>query len=144
MLGRKAEDVKRKISESGGPSELKEQMETPEEKGISIMQIAKQARQEEGEKLFHIFKEEEDEVYIASWARWDIQLEGWVELERRCLDLMQEVELLSDRQEVLAGLAVSKRDMQKEAPRKYEEKVFEEFKESKGKRIFGAGNRSIC
>ena len=41
-----------------------------------------------------------------------------MELEKRCLDLMQEVELVSDRQEVLAGLVVSKRDMQKDAPKK--------------------------
>ena len=40
---------------------------------------------------------------------------------------MQEVELLNDRQEVLAGMVVSKRDMQKETPKKYQEKVFEEF-----------------
>ena len=36
---------------------------------------------------------------------------------------------LSERQEVLADLLVSKKDMQKTAPKKYQEKVFEEFKE---------------
>ena len=41
---------------------------------------------------------------------------------------MQEVELLSERQEVLADLVMSKRDMQKNT-QKYQEKVFEEFKE---------------
>ena len=57
-----------------------------------------------------------------------------MELERRCLDLMQEVELLSDKQEVLAGLVVSKRNIQKEAPKKYQEKVFEEFKKLEERR----------
>ena len=41
---------------------------------------------------------------------------------------MQEVERLNDKQEVLAGMVVSKTDMQKEAPKKYQGKVFEESK----------------
>ena len=47
---------------------------------------------------------------------------------------MWKVELLNDRPEVLAGMVVSKRDMQKEAPKKYRDKVFEEFKELEGQR----------
>ena len=46
-------------------SELKEQLEMPEEIGISIMQIAKQARKEGGQKLFHILRQGENEVYTA-------------------------------------------------------------------------------
>ena len=92
------------------------------------MQIAKQARNERGQKLFEIFRQGENEVYSASLARWDTQLKGLVELERRCQDLMQEVQLQSERQEVLVGM-VSKRDMQKEAPQNYQENVFEEFLE---------------
>ena len=42
---------------------------------------------------------------------------------------MQEVKLRSERQEVLVGMVVNKRDMQKEAPKKYQEQVFEECKE---------------
>ena len=95
-----------------GLSELKEQLETPEEAGFSIMQIVKQARNEGGPKLFQIFRQEENEVYIASSARWNTQLKGFVELERHCQDLVQEVELQSKRQEVLAGMVVSKKDMQ--------------------------------
>ena len=38
-----------------GISELKEQLETPEEAGFSIMQIAQQARNEEGQKIFENF-----------------------------------------------------------------------------------------
>ena len=74
-----------------GLSEFKEQLETPEGASISIMQIAKQATKREREKLFQIFRQEENEVYIASSARWGPQLKGLVELERRCQDLMQEV-----------------------------------------------------
>ena len=72
------------------------------------MQIVKEARNERGQKLVQIFRREENEVYIASLARWDTQLKGLVELERRCLDLMQEVELSSERPEVLAGLMEDK------------------------------------
>ena len=75
-----------------GERSRKEQMEAPEEAGISIMQIAKQARNERGQKLFQVFRREENEVYIASLARWNTKLEGLVELERRCQELMQELE----------------------------------------------------
>ena len=55
--------------------ELKEQVESPEEAGGSIMQIAKQARNERGQKLFQTFR------YIASLARWHTHLKGLVEPE---------------------------------------------------------------
>ena len=54
-----------------GLSKLKEQLESREETGISIMQIAKHAREEGGQKLFQIFRQGENEVYIASLARWN-------------------------------------------------------------------------
>ena len=99
-----------------GLSELKEQLDTPEEAGFSIMQIAKQARNERGQRLFQVFRLEENEVYIASLARWDTQLKGLVELGRRCQGMMQEVKLSSERREVLKGMGVEdKREMQKEA-----------------------------
>ena len=85
---------------------------------------------------------------VASLARRDTQLKGLVELERRCQDLMQEVKLLSERQEVLTGMVVSKRDMQKEAPKKYQENVFEEFKELEEQRAKEAlelvSKKNIC
>ena len=48
--------------------EVKEQLESLEEAGISIMKIAKQARNERGQQLFQIFRQEETEVYIASFG----------------------------------------------------------------------------
>ena len=84
--------------------ELEEQLEYPEEAGISFMQIAKQSRNERGPKIFQIFGQEENEVYIASLARWDTHLKGLVELERRCQELTQEVKLSSETQEVVSGL----------------------------------------
>ena len=86
-----------------GLSELKEQLKMPEEAGFSIVQIAQQARNEKGEKLFETFRREENEVYIASSARWDTQWNGLVELERRSHNLMQEVKLPSESQEITRG-----------------------------------------
>ena len=117
-----------------GLSELKEQLEMLEGGGISIMQIAKQARNERDQKLVQIFKQEENEVYIASLARWDAQLKGLVELERCCQDLMQEVKLRSVSQEVLAGLVEDKSRMQSEATERYCETIFEEMEELEEKR----------
>ena len=117
-----------------GLGELKEQLETPEEAGISIMQIAKEARNERGQKLFQIIRQEENEVYIACLARWDTQLKGLVEPERRCQELMQEVKLLSGRQEVLAGLVEDKSRLQSKSTEKYYETIFEEMRELEEKK----------
>ena len=98
------------------------------------MQIAKQMKNERGKKLFQIIRLEENEVYIACLARWDTQLKGLVELERRCQELMQEVELLSGRQEVLAGLQEDKSRLQSKATEKYYETIFEEMMELEEKK----------
>ena len=56
---------------------------------------------------------------------WDTQLKGLVELERSCQELMQEVNLLSERQEVLAGFVEDKIRLQSKATEKYIETLFE-------------------
>ena len=89
------------------------------------MQVAKQARNERGQKLFQIFSREETEVYIASLARCDALLKGQVELERRCQEPTQEVKLSSERQEVLKGLLEDKIRIQSKATEKYHETIFE-------------------
>ena len=98
------------------------------------MQIAKQARNGRGQKLFQICRQQEKEVYIASWARWDAQLKGLVELERRCQELMQEVKLLSENQEVLAGFMEDNIRIQCNATEKHCETIFEELKELEEKK----------
>ena len=109
--------------------ELKEQLESAEEAGISIIQIAKQAKNERGQKLFPIFRQEESEVYIASLAGWDTQLKGLVERERRCQELTHEVKLSSDTPEVLAGLMEDEIRIQRKATEKNYETIFEKLKE---------------
>ena len=86
------------------------------------------------DKLFQIFRQGENEVLIASKARWSEQLKGLVELERRCLTFSEEVEYSSERQEVLSDLAVSKQDMQRTAPEDCQRQIFEELKELEERR----------
>ena len=81
-------------------TELQERLEVPVQISISIQQVAQQARSENGQKVFEIFWQEEEELCIASWARWDAQWEGFVELERRCQDTSREMQMLSKRQDI--------------------------------------------
>ena len=48
---------------------------------------------------------------------------------------------------MLVGMVVKRRDMQKEAPKKYQEKMFEEFKEveeQRAKETWNSCKRSMC
>ena len=51
------------------------------------MRIARQARDDKRKMLFQIFRQGENEVLVAGKARWNEQLKGLIELERRCLTL---------------------------------------------------------
>ena len=77
-----------------GITELQERLEVLVQIGISIQQVAKQARSENGQKIIEVFwQEEEEELCIASWAR--------CELERRCQDIRsREIQMLSKRHEI--------------------------------------------
>ena len=56
------------------------------------------------------------------------------ELERRCQEVIQEVELLSERQEVLKGMVEDMIRLQSRATEKYYEQIFEEVKELEKKK----------
>ena len=73
-------------------------------------------------------------VCIASLARWNAQLKGLVELEKTCQNMMQEVKLLSERQEALKGMVEDKIRLQSRATEKYCEQMFEEMKELEDKK----------
>ena len=75
-----------------GVTESQEQLEISEEAGVSIRQNAKQARNENGRKIFE-FGQGEEEVCIASLVRWNAQLEGLAELEKRCQKMLPEVKV---------------------------------------------------
>ena len=112
-----------------GVTELQEQLEISEEAGTSIRQIAWQAMNENGQTIFEIFSKEMKGACIASLARWKAQLKGLVELERRCRDAMQEVRVLSERQDILKNTVGDKIRLQSRATEKYCDQIFEETKE---------------
>ena len=82
---------------------MQEQLGISDEAGVSIKQVAQQAMNEDGQHFFEKFRQREEDVRIASLARWNAQLKGLAEFETRCQILMQEVKLLSERQDVLKG-----------------------------------------
>ena len=82
-----------------GVTELQKQLEISEEVGIYIRQVAQQAMCENGQKIFELYRQGEEEVCIACLARCNAQVKGFVELERRFRNTMQEVQVLSEIQE---------------------------------------------
>ena len=65
-----------------GLSDLKEQLETREEASFSIMQIAKQASNERGQKIFQIFRQEDNEV--GGYTRGTCRKKHPKSINRRC------------------------------------------------------------
>ena len=115
--------------------EVKEQVLCPNEPSANIVCIARQVRSEKSKKLFQIFSRQgANEIPVASMARWEEHLVMLVVLERECLALSQKGEHLNEKQEVLAILMEGKLSMQKVAPEKYKEKMFEELKELEEKK----------
>ena len=62
-------------------------------------------------------------------ARWDAQLKGLVQLERRCRDTRQEIQILSERQEIFEGTMEDKLKLQSRANERYHDQIFKESKE---------------
>ena len=89
---------------------------------------------ENGQPIFEIFRQGEEELCIASWARWDAQLKGLVELERRCRNTRQEIEVLSERQETFRSTMEDKLKLQSRANDRYHDQMFEEIKELEQKK----------
>ena len=68
--------------------ELKEQILFPNEPGVNIERIARQARSETRKKLFQNFSRQgANEIPVASMARWEEHLRMLLVLERECLEL---------------------------------------------------------
>ena len=89
-----------------GITELQERVEVPAQIGISIQQVAQQAMNEDGQKIFEVFWQEEGELCIACGARWEAPRKGLVDLEIRCQDISREIQMLNKRQgSVAAGIA---------------------------------------
>ena len=77
----------------------------------------------------------EEDVCIASLARWNTQLKSRAELERRCQGMMQEVKLLSERQDVFRrAWSKTREGCRAEQTKSYHEQMFEEMKELEEKK----------
>ena len=58
--------------------------------------------------FFEVFWQEEGELFVASWARWEAQRKGLVDLERRCQDISREIHMLNKRQETFQNAVDAK------------------------------------
>ena len=105
-----------------------ERVEVPWQFGISIQKVAQQAVNEDGQKIFEVFWQEGEELCIASWARWEAQRKGFVDLERRCQDLGREVQMLNKRQEIFQDAIEGKLSVQDKASERMQDPIIEEIK----------------
>ena len=88
--------------------EMLRYLENSEELKVGITELQEQLwyswRGMKGnQKVFEILWQEEEESCPASWARWDAQWKGLVELERRCQDTSRETQTLNKRQEIFSN-----------------------------------------
>ena len=100
-----------------GITELHERLGTSEI-GFSVRQVAQESMNENGQMIFEISRQAEEELCIASWARWNAQLKGLVEMERRCRDTRQEIQALSGRQEIFKSMMGDKAQVAGQSKRK--------------------------
>ena len=102
-----------------GITELQEQLEVLVKIGTTLQKVAQQARNEIGPKIFGIFWQEEEELRIASWARWEAQWKSLVELERRCQDISREKQMLNTRQDIFKNAIEGKLKVQSRANERF-------------------------
>ena len=104
-----------------GITELQERVEVPEQIGISIQQVARQAMNEDGQTF--IFSK------LASWARWEAQRKGLVDLERKCQDISREIQMLNKRQDIFQSAIEGKLRVQDTASERLQDQIMDEVKE---------------
>ena len=102
-----------------GTKELEEHVLAPNEPSVDMEHIVRQAR---GEKHKKCSRSSADKEQKRSWS--PVLRDG-----RECLDLREEIEQVSEKQELLASLMESKKCLQKDAPERFQEQTFQELKE---------------
>ena len=115
-------------------TELQERVGVPEQIGISIQQVARQVVNEDGQKIFEVFWQEEGKLFVACWARWEAQRKGLVDLERKCQDLSREILMLNKRQAIFQSAIEGKLRLQDRASERLQDQLIEEIKELENKR----------
>ena len=112
-----------------GITELQERVEVPAQIGISIQPVAQQAMNEDGQKIFDVVWQEEGELFVAKWARWEAERKGLVDLERRCQDISREIQMLNKRQEIFQNAIEGTLRVQDRASERLQDQIIEEIKE---------------
>ena len=69
------------------------------------------------------------ELQTASWARWETQRKGLVDLERRCQDISRETQMLNRRQEIFQNATEGKLKVQDRASERLQDQIIEQIKE---------------
>ena len=82
---------------------------------------------ENGQKICEVCWQEE-KLCIASWARWEAQRKGLVDLERRCQDLGREIQNMNKRQEIFQDAIGGKLSVQDRASEIMQDRIIEETK----------------
>ena len=112
-----------------GTEELEEHVLAPSEPSVDIEHTVRQTRGEKHKHLFQIFSRQgAKEVLVASVARWEEHLRMLTVLERERLELSEAIENLCEKQELLATLMGSKKCLQKDAPERFQEQIFQASK----------------
>ena len=109
-----------------GITELRDRVEVPLPFGVSIQQVAQQTMNEDGQTFFEIFWHEEGDLCIASWARWEAQRKGLVDLARRCQDKSREIQMLNKTRNIAIE---GKLRVQDRASERLQDQIVEEIKE---------------
>ena len=112
-----------------GITELQERVKVHEQISISTQQVARQAMNEDGQKILEVFWKEEGKLFVASWARWEAQPKGLVDLERRCSDISREIQRLNKRQEIYQNAIEGKLRGQDRASERLQDQIVEEIKD---------------
>ena len=111
-----------------GITVLQSRVEVPLQVCIFIQKVAHQAMNEDGQKIIEVFWQEGEEICVASWARWEAQRKGWVDLDRRCQDLGREMQLLNKRQEIFQDAIEGKLSVQDRASERMQDQIVKEIK----------------
>ena len=68
---------------------------------------------------------------MASWARWEAQRKGVVDLARRCSDISREIQRLKKRQEIYQNAIEGKLRGQDRASERLQDQIIEEIRDLK-------------
>ena len=120
---------------------MQERVEVPLQFGKTIQHVAQQAMNEDGQKIFEIFRQEGEQLCIASWAHmrgaaerlspiWKEDVKTWG----------REIQMLSKRQENFQDAIEGELSVQDRASGRMHDQIIEEIKDMEHKKTEEALN----